>query len=248
MRVAQISDCHLFAEDSARLMGYDTYREFDKVISELERRHAAELDALLVTGDISQDESRASYDRFARRLQSVGLPVYWLPGNHDAAPLAEQTLRQYEWMRPLTRLETDDWLLLALDSVQPGTDDGHIGEAAVERFRQQLAAADKPAKRSAVLLHHHPAAVGTPLLDSCMLRNTDRFWDLMAELPNLQLLLCGHAHGDYRLQARGVALEVCPATCFQWRKGTAALDTQDARGYKVLAFDAAGFRSMTVMV
>ena len=134
-----------------------------------------------------------------------------------------------------------------LDSVQPGIDDGHISESAAEAFRHSLAAAQNPAKRCVVLLHHHPAAVGTPLLDSCMLQNTERFWALMAEVPNLQLLLCGHVHGDYRLRAGEVPLEVCPATCFQWRKGTSELDTEDRRGYKLLEFDAAGFRSETVM-
>ncbi|KMN81276.1 hypothetical protein VK98_14230 [Chromobacterium sp. LK11] len=248
MRAAQISDTHLFAEAGGQLMGYDTYREFDRVLSQLERRHAAELDAILVTGDISQDESAASYERFARRLERTGLPVYWLAGNHDAAPLAAEVLGRYDFMRPLERLETADWLLLALDSVRPGTDDGHIDERAAAAFRQGLAGAEAAGKRCAVLLHHHPAAVGTPLLDSCMLQDTERFWELMAETPRLQLLLCGHAHGDYRLEARGVALEVCPATCFQWRKGTAELDTVDARGYKLLAFDAAGFRSQTVMI
>ncbi|UGA38629.1 metallophosphoesterase [Chromobacterium haemolyticum] len=90
MRAAQISDTHLFAEAGGQLMGYDTYREFDRVLEQLERRHAAELDAILVTGDISQDESAASYERFAQRLERTGLPVYWLAGNHDAAPLAAE--------------------------------------------------------------------------------------------------------------------------------------------------------------
>lgn len=247
MRVAQISDVHLFADRDGRLQGYDTYREFDRVLSRLEQRHAAELDAIWVTGDISQDESRESYQWFAERLEQTGLPVHWLPGNHDAAPLATEVLSAYGWMRPLQRLETADWLILALDSVQPGIDDGHISEQAAEAFRHSLAAAQNPAKRCVVLLHHHPAAVGTPLLDSCMLQNTERFWALMAEVPNLQLLLCGHVHGDYRLRAGEVPLEVCPATCFQWRKGTSELDTEDRRGYKLLEFDAAGFRSETVM-
>lgn len=248
MRVAQISDVHLFSDRDGRLMGYDTYREFDRVLSRLEQRHAAELDAIWVTGDISQDESRGSYQLFAERLGRIGLPVHWLPGNHDAAPLAAEVLGGYDWMRPLQRLETPDWLVLALDSVRPGTDDGHISEQAAAEFRQRLAAAEGAAKRCVVLLHHHPAAVGTPLLDSCMLQDTERFWALMAEVPNLQLLLCGHAHGDYRLHAGGVPLEVCPATCFQWRKGTSALDTEDRRGYKLLEFHAAGFRSETVML
>ena len=35
MRVAQISDVHLFADRDGRLQGYDTYREFDRVLPRL---------------------------------------------------------------------------------------------------------------------------------------------------------------------------------------------------------------------
>ena len=81
--LAQISDCHLFADKTKDgYAGINPYQSLQQVIFELSKQH---LDTVLVTGDISGDYSEQSYDHFTRLWQESGItaPLVGLPGNHD---------------------------------------------------------------------------------------------------------------------------------------------------------------------
>lgn len=80
--VVQISDLHLFAKPHHRLLGVDTEASFlqvQKAIAALDPLP----DLLLLTGDLSQDGSAASYARLRAHLQTLPIDTYWLAGNHD---------------------------------------------------------------------------------------------------------------------------------------------------------------------
>src|SRR5690606_32961889 len=82
LRVVQLSDCHLFAEESGKLLGLETQFSLDRVL-ELIRAEQPRIDLILATGDLSQDASQASYERLQRALAGFNTPTYWLEGNHD---------------------------------------------------------------------------------------------------------------------------------------------------------------------
>ena len=56
LRIVQLSDCHLFADESGKLLGLNTQFSLDKVL-ELVRREQPNPDLILATGDLSQDAS-----------------------------------------------------------------------------------------------------------------------------------------------------------------------------------------------
>ena len=65
VRLLQISDTHLFAGSDRDLLGIATAESFQAVldaITELPQPY----DVVLATGDLSQDHSADSYQRFAR--------------------------------------------------------------------------------------------------------------------------------------------------------------------------------------
>lgn len=106
--VVQITDLHLLAERNAKLHGYTTYSMLSDTIDSI-LSHTVQPDACFVTGDISQDETEASYDLARTELARLGVPVFWIPGNHDDRDMAEAVFGRSQDFRRLTKLATADW-------------------------------------------------------------------------------------------------------------------------------------------
>ncbi|MEO9386005.1 metallophosphoesterase [Chromobacterium phragmitis] len=243
MKIAQLTDLHLFADKNGCLLGRDTHAALARVLAGLGKEEGVA--AVLLTGDVSQDESEASYRLAAEALAGLGLPVHWIAGNHDKRQTMARVFDEHGFLHPLERTELGGWTFIGVDSCVAGQDGGRIADAELERMRRLLGEADGPA---AVVLHHHPLAVGTPLLDDCMLSPAAPFWRIAAASPALKLAICGHAHGDYSLAYRGKALEAGPATCFQWRQGACDIEIDDRHGYRLFDFAADGYSVRTVFV
>ena len=80
LKLLQISDTHLHAAADSRMRGVTTYATFLAVLEQAKRDPRWPVDAILATGDIVQDESRAGYERFRAALEPLGVPVYCIPG------------------------------------------------------------------------------------------------------------------------------------------------------------------------
>src|SRR6056297_2774761 len=79
-RVVQVSDCHLAADSAAQYRG----RNADEGLSRLRPAiRAFRPDLIVLTGDLSEDASEASYLRLIDWACEFATEVAWLPGNHD---------------------------------------------------------------------------------------------------------------------------------------------------------------------
>ena len=67
LSLVQITDCHLLGDPSARLNGVDTAATLDAAIDHI-LNNGPEPDAILATGDLSQDGTAASYNRMKALL------------------------------------------------------------------------------------------------------------------------------------------------------------------------------------
>ena len=91
VRLLQITDTHLFASAEGRLLAVRTAESLAAVLEQVQaNEHPYEV--ILATGDLSQDHSPESYQRFASMMAPLGRPIYWLPGNHDDSPLMTEYL------------------------------------------------------------------------------------------------------------------------------------------------------------
>ncbi|MEG4235629.1 metallophosphoesterase [Microcoleus sp. Pol11C3] len=77
--VAQITDTHLFAEIDREWQGLSTARTLQAVLDRLQQIQPPP-DLLLLTGDLSQDETPESYQRLVSLIAPLGIPAYWLSG------------------------------------------------------------------------------------------------------------------------------------------------------------------------
>ncbi len=247
INIIQITDTHLFSSDSGQLQGYSTNKLFNDVIEQI-KPQSTHADFIFLTGDISEDRSIESYEYAASRLNQLDAPVYWITGNHDHAAAVNSIFAKYDNLHALTRLSTPHWDFIAVNSCREGTDNGHIEREEIDRLLKQLEISKKNNKQVVIVMHHHSVPVGTPLIDECMLQDNEVFIKAIKEHNEIKLIICGHVHGEYKVDLGGQKLETCLATSFQWKKGTSTLETENKRGFKHFVFRQNVYNSSVVLL
>lgn len=217
LSLLQISDTHLHATTDSRMRGVNTYDTFRSVLEAAQRNERWPVDALLVSGDVVQDESRAGYERFREELEPLGVPVLCLPGNHDDPKLMDELLgRQPFQFCGTARFEA--WSLILLNTFLTGEDAGGLGA----RRLQALEAALDENERQHVLvcMHHQPMNMGSAWLDGVGLRDAQRFLEIVDAHANVRGVIWGHVHQASDRWRGNVRFLSAPSTCSQFLPGS----------------------------
>ncbi len=210
----QLTDTHLFASDDGSLLGVKTNQSFQAVLDFIDAS-ASTFDALLATGDISQDHSEASYQRFVSGIAHWASPCFWLPGNHDFKPSMHSVYPTPAIEPSQQVLLGEHWQLILLDSQVQGVPHGELSASQLEHLRHALAA--YPDRYALVLMHHHPIDAGSAWLDQHQLHNASDFWDVIASFSSVKGVLFGHIHQEMDRKINGVRVMATPSTCFQFK-------------------------------
>ena len=67
IKLLQVTDPHLFADEDGELLGINTFDSFRQVLSEI-KKSGFESNYILATGDFVQDNSEAGYHRFVKEI------------------------------------------------------------------------------------------------------------------------------------------------------------------------------------
>lgn len=214
--VLQISDTHLHAATDSRMRGVVTHETFLGVLRHAQHDSRWPPDAVLVTGDIVQDESRAGYERFSEIMTRLEVPVLCVPGNHDDPKLMGEILRS-----PRFTVNGDvhmqNWAIVLLNTFLTGEDAGGLGK---QRLHRLAAALDENSDRHVlVCMHHQPLPMGSAWLDGVGLRDAADFLQVIDAHDNVRGIVWGHVHqasDRYRGQVRCLST---PSTCSQFLPG-----------------------------
>jgi Icc protein len=225
LRLLQLTDSHLRAAADGELKGWRT-------LESLEAALAAALDgqdlpdAILATGDLSQDGSPDSYRHVRRVLGKVGVPVFCIPGNHDHPPTMAAELSAPPF-RYCGDHRLGAWRLVMLSTWDGDRGGGRLAPEELRRFEGVLERAAEP--HLLVVLHHHPVPVGS-WLDKVGLDNADEFMRVADSDSRIRGIVWGHVHQVFAQQRRGVHLLAAPSTCFQFKRGAPTSDLDATRG------------------
>lgn len=212
-RLLQITDCHLGQSDDESLLGLKTASTLDDVlvgISQTEER----FDLVLATGDISNDGTPASYDRFIKAVRHhlPGTPIAWLEGNHDDPA----SMRAIKSAPPQTDYATlGDWQLIFLNSRVPFEERGELPQSELDRLESILLA--DPTSPTMIFLHHQLVPVGSAWLDQYVVSNATEFFAITDRFNNIRAASWGHVHQDFYALRNGVDLIATPSTCLQFK-------------------------------
>jgi Icc protein len=237
-RILHLTDLHLHADPEFCLYGTNCRQNLlDVLVHVRAGKHVPEL--ILITGDLTHDETKRGYEQLKSILDPLQIPTYVLPGNHDIPQLMEQTLNS-EWISNQQRILLDAWQIIMLNTRIENSEGGSLEESEFAFLQQCLD--DQPDKHMLVCMHHQPVPVGSAWMDTMQVQNSERLLQMLIHYPQVKAILWGHVHQVFFRQLEHIQLIASPATCMQFLPGSHdfAIDTDRGPGYRWLILSDAG--------
>lgn len=230
--VAQITDTHLYAETEGQMYGIPTAKSLEAVIKRLEQLQP-QPDVLLLTGDLSQDETPASYHRLASLITPLQIPTYWLPGNHDILPVLETALKAPS-ISAAKSFNLGGWQFFLLSTKVPGRVYGQLTAESLEWLDSELGqTSDRP---TLIALHHAPIPIGSQWMDDITLHNPEALLEIIHRHPQVKIVLCGHIHQELDQQRGPLRYLGTPSTCIQFERHNPNFAIDDKPpGFRILS-------------
>lgn len=210
--LAQISDLHV----SADWEGIDPLPRLEAVI-ETVRSLPNRVDAVLVSGDLTDEGERADYELARELLDRLGVPVHVLPGNHDdRAELRWAFGLPGSGDAPIDyAVEVGELRLVLLDSIVPGRDPGGFEAEQLEWLDRELR--DEPERPTILAMHHPPLATGIREWDEINLDRAEisALAEVVAGHRQLRAIVAGHLHRTAASSLMGCPVLSVPSTYLQ---------------------------------
>lgn len=226
MLIAQISDMHLKGEGELLYGRVDTTGFLERAV-----RHVNALDPrpdiVLATGDLVNDGLPGQYANLGRILSALAMPVYLIPGNHDARDAMRAAFPGHDYLpaEGFLQYTVEDLpvRLIALDTLVPGKGHGELCDERLDWLEARLAESDRP---TLLFMHHPPFECGISYLDGARLNEGgQRLSELVRAHGNIERVMCGHVHRPIQVRWAGTMASIAPSTAHQ-----AALDLRPGVG------------------
>jgi 3',5'-cyclic AMP phosphodiesterase CpdA len=217
MLIAQISDTHIKPEGRLAYRRVDTALFLARAVEHV-RALAPAPDVVLVTGDLVDAGLEEEYVRLRRLLAPLPMPVYVIPGNHDARdPLravfgADGYLpRDGEHLQYV--IEHYPLRLVGLDTLVPGQGGGRLGPERLAWLDARLGEA--PARATLVFMHHPPFKTGLEAMDAQALEDGEALGAVIRRHPQVEGVTCGHVHRAIHARWSGTVVTTAPSSAHQ---------------------------------
>jgi Icc protein len=228
--LVQLSDSHLFAEADGTLLGMNTCDSLQRVI-ELVLAQQPQIDLMLATGDLSQDGTLESYQRFRDMTRQISAPARWIPGNHDEPQIMALAAMQSPLLEPV--VDIGNWRITLLDSAVSGSVPGYLQDEQLQLLARSLSEA--PERHHLICLHHHPVSIGCAWMEPIGLRNPEALFAVLERFPQARAVLWGHVHQEIDRPQGALRLLASPSTCIQFEPGSDDFKVDErAPGYRWL--------------
>ena len=227
-RIVQITDTHLMQQPELEFAGMNPEQSFHAVMQHIQL-HYPQVDAIVHSGDLAQQPAVATYQRYLDYMQSLHVPFYQVPGNHDDLDL----FPFHDSKEEPGLVHLGNWCLILLNSAVSGRVDGHISATQLARLEELLE--QHRQQHIIVVCHHHPFALQSHWIDQHKLKNTAALTEVLAAQQQVKAVIYGHVHQDSVQYWQQIQFLSTPSTCVQFKPGSDefALD-QQAPGYRIL--------------
>jgi 3',5'-cyclic-AMP phosphodiesterase len=212
--LVQLSDLHVGGNED----GKDPIPRLEAVIDAVRSLPNAP-DAVLVSGDLTDDGATENYRVAREMLDRLGLPLHVLGGNHDdRGRLREAFDLPGAGEDPVSySVEVGDLRLVLLDSNVPGRDPGSYDAERMAWLDEELAS--EPERPTILAVHHTPLTTGIPEWDAINLDRSDReaLGAVVARHPQLRAIVGGHLHRVATSALAGCPVLSAPSAYLQVR-------------------------------
>lgn len=179
-RIAQISDIHVGSNHYVSNL-------LNRAIVEINR---IEPDAVLVTGDLTNDGFRQEYSAVKAYLGNLECEeICVVPGNHDSRNVGYVHFEDVFGARNNV-LRLGGITVVALDSSQPDLDEGKLGR---QNYRWVTEMLEESEDFKVVAMHHHLLPIPGTGRERHVIEDAGDFLELLVK-EKVDLVLCGHKH------------------------------------------------------
>jgi Icc protein len=234
----QFTDMHLYADPQSQLMGISTAESFQAVLK-LAKNHFPNPELLLITGDISQDETSQSYILLDKLLKKffADQPGLLLAGNHDIPQVLGKVFPDKYADHHSYALAS--WRIMSLNSAVPGQVAGALSEDSLKWLSTELMNCQED--NILVTLHHNPVPIRAHWLQLHALQNPEALLEVLRLSPRIRAVVFGHIHQELDEVHYGIRFLGSPSTCVQFHPlhKEFAVDTQQP-GYRWMVLESSG--------
>lgn len=218
MLIAQLSDLHVRPHGVRAYNVVETNAMVERAFNEVMALDPKP-DIVLLSGDLVDRGLEVEYEILADLIRRhLPVPVYLIPGNHDKRETMRAGLSHLPGVTSdpdFIHYVVDDHpvRLVMLDSIVPNAGHGELCAARLAFLERVLGAA--PEKPTLVVMHHPPVLTGIVHMDEVGLRAPEAFEAVIRRHPQVERILCGHAHRPIIARFGGTLVQVAPSVAHQ---------------------------------
>jgi 3',5'-cyclic-AMP phosphodiesterase len=179
VRIVQISDSHVGSPHFVPNL-------MNRVLAEIAEY---EPDAVLCTGDLTNEGFKQEYRAAATYFRQIRQPFHVIPGNHDSRNVGylhfEELFGERHWCRDIGPVR-----IVAVDSSEPDLNEGRIGREHYDWIRTSF---DCDAELKVFALHHHLIPVPGTGRERSTVQDAGDILELLLS-AGCDLVLTGHKH------------------------------------------------------
>lgn len=227
MKIAHISDIHL-TENGSEIWSVNTLYRFCKAIKKIKGLDG--IDAIVISGDLSNDGSRWTYEFIDQTFEEVGIPTYCCPGNHDNLEMFYHGYKP-SFIKNYDEFELCGWNFIMVNSAVEGMSRGYFNP---QLLSKQISNCSGPV---AIVLHHPPIEQDG-WLNRKLLENRDKFNDIIQHAKNVRLVLYGHTHYHTKEVINGIVYSSATSIGFAFNPNLHKFEIADGEeGFSIIEID-----------
>jgi 3',5'-cyclic AMP phosphodiesterase CpdA len=214
--LVQITDTHILSDGELLYGDVDTAEHLRESVAEINAMKP-QPDLVMITGDLVEKPSEASYAHFDKLIAPLKAPAYLIPGNHDDPRIMEQHFAgssKFPGTSPCFQyaIEEFPFRVLALNSHFDGSELPDYGTRRLKWLEDALAQSGKP---TLIAIHHPPMKTGIYFIDMAGEQWYQGLREVLSRHPQVQLVICGHGHSDLVGRIGTVPVYMVGATAHQ---------------------------------
>jgi 3',5'-cyclic AMP phosphodiesterase CpdA len=216
MLIAQISDMHIRPSGELLYKRIDTAGFLARAVAHLEGLDPRP-DVVLATGDLVEAGKPEEYAHLRQLLAPLSMPVYLIPGNHDARDAMREAFPDHDYLPNngflQYAIEGLPVRLIALDTLVPGKGFGALCAERLDWLEARLGESNRP---TILFMHHPPFACGIDFFDGMRLNEGgERLTDIVRRHSHVERVMCGHVHRPIQMRWAGTMASIAPSTAHQ---------------------------------
>ena len=193
MKILHLSDIHL-TKHGEIIWGADTLSNLNKALDKI--KEIPNIDAIIISGDISNDGSLWTYEYIDGQFGKLNIPVYCCPGNHDNIRVM-MTEFSPKFIKIVDKTIIAGWQFYFLNSVVRDEKEPTQNKARGLLSKNSLCQLEQDLKQNnipTIIVLHHPPKEPGGWINRRLLDNRNEFNDLIKQYNNVKLVLYGHIH------------------------------------------------------